>query len=111
MAEVSNKPLPMHKTLISPAQRALKRLGLNISKARRRHHLSRNDLAAQMGVSESSVARLEKGEPGVALQTLISALLVLHLLDDFMALLEPAQDTVGLLIQEELLPQRVRKSH
>lgn len=112
MVESLNQPPPRHYTAPSPTQRDLKRLGLNISKTRRRHYLSRKDLATQKrGGSQSSVARLEKGELGVVLQTLISALLVLDQLDEFNALLEPARDTVGLTIQDELLPKRMRKSH
>lgn len=110
MVEFNNRTPPMHTTTLLPIQRSLKRLGQNISKARRRRHWMRKDLATQMGVSVSTTARLEKGEPGVGLQTLISALLALNLLDEFNALLETPRDTVGLTVQDEHLPKRVRKS-
>jgi hypothetical protein len=63
-----------------------------------------------MGVSLSTAARLEKGEAGVSLHTLISALLALNLLAEFNALLEAPSDTIGLTIQDEHVPKRVRKS-
>lgn len=100
----------MHTITLLPIQRSLKRLGQNISKVRRRRHWTRKDLATQMGVSLSTAARLEKGEAGVGLQTLISALLALNLLDEFNVLLEAHRDAVGLTVQDENLPKRVRKS-
>ena len=100
----------MNTTTLPPIQRSLKRLGQNISKTRRRRGWKRQDLADQMGVSLSTITRLEQGNPGLSLKTLLGALLALNLLDDFNALLDTSHDAVGLTVQDERLPKRVRKS-
>ena len=99
----------MHLTNL-PVDRALKKLGANIRQARLRRCLTRQEFAEHMGVSCSTAQRLENGEPGVALYTMLSCLQALQLLDDFNRLLDPAQDTVGLVAQEAYLPKRGRRA-
>jgi transcriptional regulator with XRE-family HTH domain len=90
------------------ADRALKHLGANVSKARRRRRWTCQDFADQMGVSLSTARRLEKGEGGVAVYTLIRAVQVLGALEDFNRLLDADRDAMGHLLRDQLLPQRVR---
>lgn len=90
------------------ADRALKHLGTNVSKARRRRRWTCQDFADQMGVSLSTARRLEKGEGGLALHTLIRAVQVLGMLDDFNRLFDADRDAMGHLLRDQLLPQRVR---
>lgn len=91
-------------------QRALKRMGINISKARRRRRMTRLDLAEQMGVSLSTARRLEEGESGIAVHTLVSSLQVLGMLDEFNRLLDTDRDTIGHAVQDEHLPKRGSRS-
>lgn len=84
------------------------RLGRNISLARRRRHMSQQDLAVRIGASVNTVRRLEDGFPGTALQHVARALQVFGELDMLAALLDTAQDTVGLALMDEKLPQRIR---
>lgn len=100
----------MNSSVVLPLQRALERLGTNISKARRRRRWSQRDFAEQMGVSLSTTRRLEQGESGVALHTLMSGLQVLGMLDEFDRLLDADRDTIGHVVQDEHLPKRVRQS-
>ena len=94
---------------LSPsAERALKRLGANISKARRRRQWSQEAMAQQIGASVSTVRRLESGDPGVALQHLIGTLIAFGEIDQLNALLATSRDAVGLLLQDGDLPQRIR---
>ena len=97
-------PLPL------PVARSLKRLGANISKARRRREWDQATFANIMGISLASLKRLEAGRPGIGLHTLVRALLALQRLDDFDRLLEAPNDTIGLIHQDEKLPMRVRKT-
>lgn len=90
------------------ADRALKHVGANISKARRRRRWTRQDFADQMGVSLSTASRLEKDGGGVALHTLIRALQVLGMLEDFIRLFDADRDAMGHLLRDQLLPKRVR---
>lgn len=91
-----------------PVERALQRLGENISRARRRRDWSQEDLAVQVGLSVSTVRRLEAGDPGVRLQSLVCALMVFGEIGQFNALLATKTDTVGLVRQDDALPKRVR---
>jgi hypothetical protein len=54
--------------------------------------------------------RLEKGDPGVALGTYATVLFVLGMLDRLVDLADVKHDVVGLQLEEELLPRRIRAS-
>ncbi|MDQ7747340.1 helix-turn-helix domain-containing protein [Hydrogenophaga pseudoflava] len=97
------------KNHLSPShERALKRLGSNISLARRRRHWSQRAMAEQIGASVSTVRRLEAGDAGVAIQHLLGALAAFGMIDRFNALLDTPQDTIGLQVQDAALPERIR---
>ncbi len=52
----------MEKTIPLPVERAILKLGSDISLARRRRHISQASLAERMGASLSTVRRMEKGD-------------------------------------------------
>jgi len=95
-------PIPL------PVERALAQVGQNISLARRRRHMSQQMLAERIGASLNTVRRMEEGFPGTALQYLARALQVFGELDKLQTLLDTSQDSVGLALMDEKLPQRVR---
>ena len=90
--------------------RSLTRLGQAISLARRRRHLTQQDLAQRIGSSANTVRRMEAGHPGTALVHVARALQVFGDLDKLNQLLDTPQDTIGLTLMDAKLPQRVRKS-
>ena len=90
-----------------PVDRALKTLGQSIALARRRRGLSQADLASRMGVSVSTVRRLEDGHSGTALTYLGSALQVFGELEKLRLLLDTPTDSVGLALMDAELPTRV----
>jgi transcriptional regulator with XRE-family HTH domain len=98
-----NLPLPL------PVDRALKKLGADLSLARRRRNLTQAMMAERLGTSIMTVRRMEGGHPGTALQYLARALQVFGELDKLSNLLDSAQDTVGLILMNEQVPMRVRK--
>lgn len=98
-----NLPLPL------PVDRALKKLGADLSLARRRRHLTQAMMAERLGTSIMTVRRMEAGHPGTALQYLARALQVFGELEKISALLDSARDTVGLILMNEQVPMRVRK--
>ncbi len=61
-----------------------------------------------MGVSVSTLRALEAGEPGVAMGSFAMALLALGALSRLDDLSDVGQDDIGLLMDIEALPQRVR---
>ena len=93
-----------------PVTRSLGRLGSALSLARRRRNLTQKDLAERIGSSINTVRRLESGHPGSALHHLVRALQVFGALGEFDQLLDTANDSIGLILMDEKLPQRVRKS-
>jgi len=93
-----------------PVARALRRLGQDISVARRMRRLSQEDLAQRIGTSLSTVRRMEDGYAGTALHTFLRALHVLGRLDDLARAMTPENDALGMELVREQLPQRVRTS-
>lgn len=93
-----------------PVTRGLSRLGQAISLARRHWHFTRQDLAERIGTSTNTVRKMKAGYPGTALVHVARALQVFGELDKLGQLLDTARDTIGLVLMNERLPQRVRKS-
>lgn len=93
-----------------PVERALHRLGQDISTARRMRRLSQEDLAQRIGTSLSTVRRMEDGYPGTALHTFLRALQVLGRLEAVVKVMAMENDVLGMELVREQLPQRVRTS-
>ena len=92
----------------SPKSRqALERLGQDIRKARLLRGSTVADLAVRAGTSPSSIARLEKGDHGVAIGMLADVLVVLGLIDRLSDLIDIRKDELGLALDR--LPKRGRR--
>ncbi len=87
---------------------ALERLGQDIRNARLRRSIAVADLAVRAGTSPSSIARLERGDPGVAIGTLGDVLIVLGLLERLADLIDIRKDDLGLALMVEQGPRRGR---
>lgn len=102
MSKTSSMPLP--------AAHALRKLGRDLALARRKRGISTSDMAARLFVSRDTLWRLERGDPTVALGTLVTATFVLGLHDQLANLASPASDELALSLDERRLPQRIRRS-
>lgn len=91
-----------------PVQRAIRKLGSDLSLARRRRHISQASLAERIGVSLSTIRRMEKGDPRVPIHFFARALHVFGELPALERLLDTAKDDIGLTLMDEQLPKRVR---
>ena len=89
---------------------ALGRLGRDLRGARLRRGMAVADLAMRAGTSPSTVARLEKGDPGVAIGTLADILVVLGLVDRLADLIDIRKDDTGLMLAAERMPRRGRSA-
>tara|TARA_R110002073_G_scaffold259596_1_gene422668 strand:+ start:169 stop:555 length:387 start_codon:yes stop_codon:yes gene_type:complete len=89
------------------ARRALESLGANVKTARLKRRISVKGFAERIGVSESTIARLEKGDDGVSIGTLAMACLVLGEIDRISDFLDAGSDDTGLLLDRESLPKRI----
>src|SRR2546421_12802643 len=89
---------------------ALPQLGAAIRVARLRRRQSAADFASRLGVTLPTLRKLERGDPGVALATFVTALWLLGLLDRLRDLAKPESDVLGNMLETARLPQRVRRS-
>ncbi len=101
MPKVSSIPLP--------AAHALRKLGRDLALARRKRGISTGDMAARLFVGRNTLWRLERGDPTVALGTLVTAAFVLTLHDRLANLAAPATDELALSLDEQRLPKRIRR--
>ncbi|MDA3926784.1 MAG: helix-turn-helix domain-containing protein [Kiritimatiellae bacterium] len=82
-------------------------LGERIRTARVRRRWSMEILAERIGVGRRTVARLEKGDPGIAMGVLLTALWALGLWETVDGFADPGADKVGEFLDKQRLPKRV----
>ena len=102
------KASPAHAALPAPVLRALRKLGADISAARRRRAIPTVLMAERAFIARNTLARVEKGDPGVSLGVYASVLFALGLTDRLALLADPAHDPLGLALADEQLPKRIR---
>ena len=90
-----------------PVQRAIKKFGMDMALARRRRRFSQQSMADRIGISVSSLKRLEKGDPTLSWVTIVRALYVIGELDKINELLDTSKDEIGLMLMDEQLPRRI----
>ena len=90
-----------------PVLRGLRKLGQELSVARRLRRWTQQELAERIGTSINSVRRMEEGSPGIALHTFLGALHVLGRLDDVVQSMALKKDEWGIDLALEQLPLRV----
>jgi ribosome-binding protein aMBF1 (putative translation factor) len=90
-------------------QQSLRKLGSDIKTARLRRRLGQPELAAAAGVSARTVRRLESGDDGVAVGSVLAVLWGLGLLSTVQAVANPDQDDHGKILEQSRLPKRVRQ--
>jgi hypothetical protein len=95
-------------TLPIPVRHALRKLGQDVRDARRRRRIPVAIAAQRASVSRTTLLRIEKGDPGVALGIYATVLFVMGLVDRLSDLADPKSDSVGLQLEGEHLPQRIR---
>jgi transcriptional regulator with XRE-family HTH domain len=95
--------------ILSPAmQERIRQIGRNLQLARKRRHKSIQQAAEMIGTSPSSVRRMESGDPSVKIATFLAAIEV-YQLDNSLRFAEPEDDVIGLTLDKQRLPQRVRR--
>ncbi|WP_238114163.1 helix-turn-helix domain-containing protein [Yoonia sp. I 8.24] len=87
----------------------LSQLGRDIQTARKRRRMSVADFCSRIGVSDKTLAKLERGDGGVRLETFVMALLALGMLDRLAEIADPASDSTGIGLDREKLPERIRQ--
>jgi transcriptional regulator with XRE-family HTH domain len=93
-----------------PVTRVLRKLGHDLRDARRRRRIPVAILAERASISRMTLNKVEKGDPGVSLGTYATVLFVLGMVDRLADVADPSHDKVGLELEEEHLPERIRLS-
>jgi transcriptional regulator with XRE-family HTH domain len=91
-----------------PVKRALRKLGRDIRDARRRRRIPVAMLAQRTSMSRTTLNKVEKGDPSVSMANYATVLFVLGMADRLADVADPRHDAVGLELEEEHLPQRIR---
>ena len=100
----TNPPMPL------PVQRALAKLGDDIRTARLRRRIPTALMAARMMVTRTTLRKVEKGDAGVSMGIYATALFIVGMTSRLADLADIKNDYVGLQLDEERLPKRIRRS-
>jgi hypothetical protein len=91
-----------------PVRRGLRKLGRDIRDARRRRRIPAAIAAQRASISRTTLVKIEKGDPGVAMGIYATVLFVLGMSERLEHIADSRSDAVGLQLEEEHLPQRIR---
>jgi len=91
-----------------PVKHALRKLGQDLRDARRRRRIPAAVAAQRASISRTTLVKIEKGNPGVALGIYATVLFVMGMVERLSDLADPKTDAAGLQLDEEHLPQRIR---
>jgi transcriptional regulator with XRE-family HTH domain len=89
--------------------RAIAKIGADISHARRVRRIAAEDFAKRIGISRATLHRLETGDPGISLNTLAMALHAIGRLDALANIADAANDHITLMQMREQAPRRISK--
>jgi hypothetical protein len=93
-----------------PVRRALRKLGADISAARRRRAIASALLSERAFINRKSLARVERGDPGVSMGIYASVLFALGMAERLGDIADIAHDPLGRTLADEQLPKRIRRS-
>jgi transcriptional regulator with XRE-family HTH domain len=96
------------QTIPTTVALAIKRLGGNIARARKRRRLKQSELAEKAGISKVTMQSVERGAPTTGIGHYFACAWALGLFDELANLLAPERDEEGKALEARLTPQRVR---
>lgn len=89
-------------------KRSLAKFGSDMAVARRKRNLTAAMMAERVGVAKNTYMRAEKGDPTVSFGVYAMALFVLGFGDVFVDLIDVRKDDIGLALDKDRIPKRVR---
>ena len=96
-------PMPL------PVKRALVKFGADLRAARIRRRISTTLMAERAMITRTTLGKIERGDPGVSLCLYVTVLFLLGMHERLESLVNIRYDEVGLALEEESLPKRVRR--
>ncbi len=106
---MENNSSNLYKTIPIPAKHALHKLGQDICDARKRRRIPVAVMAERASISRTTLSKIEKGDIGVAMGNYATVLFVLGMVEPLGNLADLRNDTVGIQLEEENLPKRIRR--
>ncbi len=91
-----------------PVERELKKFGTDLRIARLKRGLTVEMMAERIGIHRTTYSKMEKGDPMVGLGAYAVALFILGFGTPLGELIDQRNDDIGLLLNLETLPKRVR---
>lgn len=91
-----------------PVRRALKKLGYDLRDARKRRRIPMRLAAERASISRTTLGKIENGDEGVSLGAYAKVLFILGMLQKLAELADSQFDEVGLGLEAESLPKRIR---
>ena len=91
-----------------PVRYALRKLGHDIRDARRRRRIPVALAAQRSSISRTTLVKIEKGDRGVAIGNYATVLFVMGMVERLADVADPKNDAMGLQLEEEHLPKRIR---
>ena len=67
-------------------------------------------MAERASITRVTLYKIENGDSGVSMGSYATVLFVLGMLDRLSEIADAAHDQVGMTLEEEILPQRIRHS-
>lgn len=89
-------------------RRGLKNLGRDLEMARLRRRLKMKVVADRAGISRETLAKIQKGDPGVSIGNYAAAIYAIGLGTGWMALADIENDRLGRTLDEDRIPKRAR---
>ena len=83
-------------------------VGRNLRTARKRRKKTISEVAEMVGVSPSTIKRVEAGDPSVKFGIYLAIIEVFQL-EDSVRFAEPESDAIGMTLEKQRMPQRIRK--
>jgi hypothetical protein len=97
-----------HREFLSIAVKsALRKLGSDLRDARLRRRIPVAVMAQRAFIPRTTLVKLEKGDPGVAMGTYAAVLFALGMIDKPRELASAKSDAVGIALEHERLPKRI----
>lgn len=104
------KPMRTMPPLPLPVKRALAKLGQDIRSARLRRRITTTTMAERAFITRVTLRKVECGDPGVSLGIYATVIFILGLTPRLADLADSRVDEIGLQLEEERLPKRVRSA-
>jgi transcriptional regulator with XRE-family HTH domain len=91
-----------------PVKRALKKLGQDLCNARKRRNIPMQLAAERASISRGTLSKIERGDEGVSIGAYSRILFVLGMIERLAELVDVSSDLLGLELETESLPKRIR---